>query len=184
MSSMRKILTESFPILTIVSIVELSAGILLELRSETLFTLPILLVFIPPLNNLGGSFGSILSSRISTALSLGDMEPRFARNENLEENITGIIIVGLISSIYLGLVVYIVGYFTGIQSFPFITSIVFGVISGLMLTAPIVGVSVAVAFISWNLGLDPDNVSTPIITAIADALGILCIMIIMKLFGF
>jgi len=184
MSSMRKILTESFPILTIVTIVELLAGIQLEIRSETLITLPILLVFIPPINNLGGSFGSILTSRISTALSLGDMEPRFVRNENLEENIVGIIIVGLISSIYLGLVVYIVGYLTGIQSFPVTTSILFGILSGLMLTTPIVGVSVAVAFISWNLGLDPDNVSTPIITAIADALGISCVMVIMKLFGF
>jgi mgtE-like transporter len=181
---MRKILTESFPILTIVTIVELLAGILLELRSETLITLPILLVFIPPINNLGGSFGSILTSRISTALSLGDMEPRFVRNENLEENIVGIIIVGLISSIYLGLVVYIVGYFTGIQPFPVTTSILFGILSGLMLTTPIVGVSVAVAFISWNRGVDPDNVSTPIITAIADALGISCVMVIMKLFGF
>jgi mgtE-like transporter len=181
---MRKILTESFPVLTIVSIVELLAGILLELRSETLITLPILLVFIPPLNNLGGSFGSILSSRISTALSLGDIEPRFARNEHLEENIIGIIIVGLISSIYLGVVVYIVGYLTGIPSFPITTSILFGVLSGLLLTTPIVGVSVAVAFISWNRGLDPDNVSTPIITAIADALGILCIMLIMKVLGF
>lgn len=184
MNSMRRILTESFPILTVVTIVELLAGILLELRSETLMAIPILLVFIPPLNNLGGSFGGILSSRISTALSLGDIEPKFARNENLEANIIGIVIVGLISSIYLGLAVYIVGYLAGIQSFPVITSILFGVLSGLMLTTPIIGVSVAAAFISWNLGLDPDNVSTPIITAIADVLGISCVMIIMKLFGF
>jgi len=184
MSSMRKIMIESFPILTVVTIVELLAGILLELRSETLLTLPILLVFIPPLNNLGGSFGCVVSSRISTALSLGDIEPRFVRNENLEENIISVIIVGVISSIYLGLVVYIVGYFTGIPSFNVTTSILFGIVSGLMLITPIVGVSVAVAFISWNRGLDPDNVSTPIITAIADALGISCIMIIMKLFGF
>ena len=184
MSSMRKIMIESFPILTFVTIVELSAGILLELRSETLLTLPILLVFIPPLNNLGGSFGCVISSRISTALSLGDIEPRFVRSENLEENIISVIIVGFISSIYLGLVVYIVGYFTGIQSFNFTTSILFGMLSGLMLIIPIVGVSVAVSFISWNLGLDPDNVSTPVITAIADALGISCVMIIMKLFGF
>lgn len=183
MSSMRKIMIESFPILTVVTIVELLAGILLELKSETLLTLPILLVFIPPLNNLGGSFGCVISSRISTALSLGDIEARFVRNENLEENIIGIIIVGFISSIYLGLVVYIIGYFTGIQSFNVTTSILFGMLSGLMLITPIVGVSVTVAFLSWNLGLDPDNVSTPIITAIADALGISCVMIIMKLFS-
>ncbi len=180
---MRKIMIESFPILTVVTIVELLAGILLELKSETLLTLPILLVFIPPLNNLGGSFGCVISSRISTALSLGDIEARFVRNENLEENIIGIIIVGFISSIYLGLVVYIIGYFTGIQSFNVTTSILFGMLSGLMLITPIVGVSVTVAFLSWNLGLDPDNVSTPIITAIADALGISCVMIIMKLFS-
>jgi mgtE-like transporter len=58
------------------------------------------------------------------------------------------------------------------------------VISGALLTLLVCAVAIAVSFIAWRRGLDPDNVTIPISTSISDLLAIFSLLTAMNIAGF
>lgn len=171
---MKKILKESLPILTLLMIVEIFGGQILQFHLEKFLMLPILLMFIPIINGVCGNIGSILGARVSSGLHVGYITPDF-RGKELRENIIGIVILALLTFCFIGFLVYVIS-----ASFKLVF-IIIG--TGLLVTLGVICLCIPTAMISFRNGIDPDNVVIPILTTGADVLGICCLLLMIKLVG-
>ncbi|MDQ1445444.1 MAG: mgtE-like transporter, partial [Acidimicrobiaceae bacterium] len=72
---LRRIVRESLPVLVLAGTVDVVAGLTIEKRLQSFLAYPALLVLIPPFLEDSGALGGILSSRLSSKLHLGVIEP-------------------------------------------------------------------------------------------------------------
>lgn len=171
---MKKILKESIPILSLLMIIQMFSGQILNLHLEKFLMLPILLMFIPMINGVCGNIGSILGARVSSGLHVGYITPDF-RGKELRENIIGVLLLSLLTFVFLGCLVYVIS-----SSFKLVV-IMIG--AGIILTLGVICLCIPTAIISFRKGADPDNVVIPILTTGADVLGICCLLLMIKLVG-
>ena len=172
--SMKKILKDSIPILTILMIVEIFGGQILNFHLEKFLLLPILLMFIPVVNGVCGNIGSVLGARVSSGLHVGYITPDF-RGKELRENVIGALILSLLTFCFLGCLIYVISI-----SFKLVL-IMMG--AGLLLTLGMICLCIPTAIVSFRKGIDPDNVVIPVLTTGADVLGISCLLLMVKLVG-
>lgn len=163
----------ALPLLVFLSILELISGYFLGSIEERLLSEPAFLILVPVIIAIGGNLGSLLSSRLSTFLHLGVLNPR-----DIKVNILAIF--GL--SVTLFSLVAIITFFISILqggdlSFAQIFYISIG--TGAVLTVLSVTISLTFTYISKYLGLDPDNIVIPIVTVICDVFGILAFVSIL-----
>jgi mgtE-like transporter len=177
-----RIIKESAPTLVVAALIDIMAGTTMQLIGiEAWVAIPVFLMLVPSLSDLGNDVACIISSRITTLLALGVILPKWERNEALEANITAIVTVGILSSVYLGIINFAIA---GLGSVPILRFMTACVIAVTLLTLLVCAVAIAVAFISWRRGLDPDNVTIPISTSISDLLAIFSLLIAMRIVGF
>lgn len=181
----KRIMKESTPALIVSAIIQIMAGTAMQLRGiEAWMAIPVFLMLVPPLSDLGNDVACILSSRITTLLALGVIKPKLERSEALETNIIAILTIGTLSSLYMGVITFAVADKAGLGSVPVFPFLAVCVISVIILTLLVCVAAIGVAFISWRRGLDPDNVTIPISTSISDLLGVFSLLIAMQIVGF
>ncbi|MBS7643736.1 magnesium transporter, partial [Candidatus Bathyarchaeota archaeon] len=168
---------ESIPVLTVSVLIETLAGATLGMQVGFLISIPVFLMLIPPLNDLGNDIGCIISSRIASALHLGTIKVKIKKSPVLTENVIAILIVGALSSLYLGVMTYMLADLIGEAGIPFGLVIFVSLLAGTLLSALTICFSTLIAFISWYKGLDPCNVVIPIVTSVADVIGVYCLFL-------
>jgi mgtE-like transporter len=139
----------------------------------------------PAIVSAKGVIGGLLSGRLSTALHLGTMYPRFFGNtKSFYKLIEALIVITLATSVAMSSVSLIFGHlFWGITfaDFPAILSVVVATMAiGLLLSL----VTIKVAFVSFKKGLDPDIIVYPIMSTVADIFITLCYIVVLNLFFF
>jgi mgtE-like transporter len=178
-----KLLKESQIPLTLAAAFGVLSGALLEMRLETLISLPILLAIVPPLNDMAGDLGTIIVARLTTAFYLGSVEPRLRRNKGLHMNLFSLMLVSAIVVLYIGLIlspVYSATLNTGGMLLTVFAMVVLAGMMGVFFTL-LSGIFLSV--LSFKKGYNPDTVVMPIITLIGDFLSIVSILFVAKIFG-
>lgn len=170
----RRIVRESVPVLCYAATMGVLAGTVLQARQATLS--PALLVAVPPFIASCGAIGGVLSARLSSFLHLGLTAPQPLpdRVAGLEGTLT--VLFGVVAFATVGLLTQVATLLVGFDS-PGALSLAASTLSGGLLAVGIlfvVGYYAATA--SYRFGLDPDNVSIPIVTSTMDFLGILCLV--------
>jgi len=176
-----RILREGFTAITISIVISTFAGIVLNLRLQSLLTIPVILILIPPFNDMAGDFGCIVGARLATALHLGIIRPRIEKNTYLARNIVAVIIIAMVSSIYLSILVYAIGGIIGLEIISPLSIVIAVFLSSILLALIIIAVGVIVSFISYIYNWDPDNTTIPILTAIGDFTGVVTLIYISSL---
>jgi mgtE-like transporter len=176
-----RILREGFTAITISIVVSTFAGTVLNLRLQSLLTVPVILILIPPFNDMAGDFGCIVGARLATALHLGIIRPRIEKNTYLARNIVAVIIIAMFSSIYLSILVYAIGGIIGLELISPLSIVIAVFLSSILLAIIIIAVGVVVSFISYIYNWDPDNTTIPILTAIGDFTGVITLIYISSL---
>ena len=165
----RKGIVQSLPVLTITSLIAAGTGSVLASFPDILNSIPILIVFYPAIISIVGSQSSILANTSTTKLHLGTMMPSFKslKNKELSINFFGIITAALIVVTVMSLL--------GTAMFPKGMTIgLYGSILGLLLLTNflsflLVGlIALSATFITFRLGLDPDNLVNPLLSSSAD----------------
>ncbi len=178
-----KIIKESIPLLTICIGVEVLIGQVLN-TNQSIMTIPIILALIPVINGVGGNIGSILGARLASGLHTGIITIDI-KDKELHKNVTGTFILGIITFFILGVITYIlvplVGINVSVIGFLRLMTIMLG--AGILLILCLIVLSVASALYSFKKGIDPDNSVTPIVTTSGDALGVLCLFLMVGLVG-
>ncbi len=166
----RSIVATMFPLLVVLSILEMASGYVLESLAETYLENPTLLILVPVMIGMGGNLGAILSSRLSTRLHLGTLsfDPRAPV---LWSNIVAIILLAVTVFTALGIAAWIVGV-TVAEPMAFGTLLVVAIVSGLLLAGVAIVLSISATWISYHRGVDPDDVTIPVVTNVCDILGV------------
>ena len=176
--SVKTIVIQGLAILLLCAIIEIFAGNVLERMKEQLaVTLPGLILAIPPLLDLRGNINGALASRLGTALHTGVIEPKLSMSAELKVNIISTIILSFLASTTIGILSVGVGALFGIQSINVLgilaIAIIAGVVSGIILAA----ITVVVSIVAYFRGWDPDNVTAPLMATVGDLLTMVSIFL-------
>ncbi|MFP4633084.1 MAG: magnesium transporter [Halobacteriales archaeon] len=162
------------PLLVVLSLAEMASGMVLEDLKEVYVTYPTLLVLVPVMIGMGGNLGAILSSRLSTALHLGTLDFRWD-DRVIRTNVVAISMLAATAFVALGFLAY------GLSTLPYVDvgggmslgdTLSISVVSGGLLTVLVVALSLTATYVSYRLGVDPDDTTIPVVTNGCDILGV------------
>ena len=167
----KRIVLNMFPLLVVLSIIVLWAGITLEGAEALLEEYGILAVMVPTMIDMGGNLGAILSARLSTRFHLGttEIDPR---DRELWANVAAILALAATVFTVLAVGAWLLGQFVG-GSLPLTTLLLISLTSGLSVALIAIVFSFAATYASYRLGIDPDDTTIPIVTNVVDVFGML-----------
>ncbi|MFC7232517.1 magnesium transporter [Saliphagus sp. GCM10025308] len=169
--SARSIVTTMFPLLVVLSIIVLAAGITLDRAEALLEEYRVLAIMVPTMVGLGGNLGAILSSRLSSRLHLG-VATFDVRDTGLWANIAAILALAVTVFTVLAIGSYLIGLALGIAvALP--TLLFIALVSGLSIAVIAVVCSFGATYASYRLGIDPDDLTIPVVTNVVDVFGML-----------
>ena len=161
-----------FPILVVLTTLELLGGLTLGSFEATLRRYPSLLVLVPVTIGTAGNLGSILSARLSTAFHLGllSFDPR--DEELLGNTITTVLLAVTVFPV-VGAGAWVLALATGGTRLSVGMVVAVAFLSGVVLAALAIAVTVTAAYGAYRLEADPDDVVIPVVTNVCDVLGVL-----------
>jgi cation transporter-like permease len=177
-----KIIKESIGILLLASLLSIIGGFGIEHIRESLFFLLPLLILLPALNDMTGDYGSVVASRFTTMLYLGQIKERDWRSHLLHRMLGEVLIIGTFSAVYISVLASAIAAFKG---FP----MEWGVFERILLIAlSTTWLLVLVLFVVCVLGgfyvykkkHDPDNYLIPIATGLADLGSMLVLTVLVR----
>jgi mgtE-like transporter len=182
--AIRRICRESLIVLTIAVTLQVLAGIVLESREEALVaTVPALLGLVPPFAATCGSLGGLLSSRLSSKLHIGLVEPRLIPGKLAGLDVSLVVLLALLAFTGTGAIGWVGAWLVGTNP-PSVWSLVaVALVGGFFATIALSIVAYSAAAATFRFGFDPDNHGIPIVTAAMDFLGILCLVSAVALTG-
>lgn len=180
---LRGIVRESLVVLVAAGVVSMLAGVAIESSLDPLLALPLLLVLLPPLLSLAGSLAGILASRLATKLHLGLLDARRPGWRNVAEDVVLVYVLAGAVFLVLAVATELVGIAFGIDG-PGVGRLV-GVtlVAGLLATTLSNLVGSIGAFVTYRLGLDPDNFGIPLVSSSSDLLGSVSLILAIVVFG-
>ncbi len=183
-SRFKRIYKESTPVALITVIVEIIAGLELLRVSEYYILLPGLLLITPGLMEARGNIVTSLAKRLGSSVHLGLVDWDLGINDEIKVNFLATIYLNIILSIALALMAYVGAILLGM-----IHMTLWGFLFIALMMAIVVGsflsiLTVLVVLLAHRYGLDPDNVTIPIVATLGDILtiGFLFAVIRMTLF--
>nr|MDO8135027.1 magnesium transporter [Candidatus Njordarchaeum guaymaensis] len=160
----------------------LLAGFVLASQLNVFQLSPWAIAIYPAIVSAKGVIGGLLSGRLSTALHVGTVYPRFFGNtRSFYMLYAALTVITLATSVAMSLVSLVFGLlFWGITIADFLAilrAVVATMALGLFLTL----ITVKVAFVTFQKGLDPDVVVYPIMSTTADIFITLCYVLVLNL---
>ncbi len=180
--SFKLIIFQSVLVLVCVGLVEGLAGTLLQAKIDVLTALPILLVLFPVFLEEGGNIGNTLASRISTKLHLGTLDTDLRIGNEIKKEFFISYFLSVVVFPLTGMLVYLFSFAFGIQLIALDKLVIITSMAGLILTTVIIIATFFIALLSYKFGFDPDNTTIPVVTAVADILGVLSLIVVLGAF--
>ena len=177
-----RIVRQALPILIVCAVIEIIAGLVLQNIEDYLSILPGLLVLVPGVMGMRGNLTGIFGSRLTSALHLGTMLPRFRENILLKENVKANLFMSIVSSVVIGIIAHFACIIFGFTSMGIIKFILIPMIAGFLSDIFIMVLTSSIAFLSFRKGHDPDNILMPSATSISDVFSILALFLTVKVF--
>ncbi|MDZ7730912.1 MAG: magnesium transporter [Natrialbaceae archaeon] len=167
----RSIVRTMFPLLVVLTAIVLLAGITLEEAQDLLGEYGLLAIMVPTMINLGGNLGAILSSRLSTRFHLGTTTIDL-RDRDFLADVGAILSLAFTLLVVLAVAAFGLGHLVNMV-IPLPALLAITLVSGMAVAIATVPVSVAATYGSYRLGIDPDDVTIPIVTNVVDVFGML-----------
>ena len=161
----RRIFVEVLSIIAVLAFVSSISGTLLESYSEIIYASIVFSVMYPAILDSTGNLGSIIGTKTSTRIHLGEIEKLFNKTTAIEIFLYTILaaVIGLLANlIAIGVVKLTLNANIGLV-IPFLVLYP-------LLTFGVMWVAYFLAIGFDRLGLDPDNATVPTITTLADIL--------------
>lgn len=159
--------TQALPILLLTALGGAIAGSVLAGMEAVLRAIPALIVVAPALISLRGTINGALGARLGSAAHMGLLGGDRWRDEIVENVAAGLTLSAAMSAVAAGLgylTTFALGLDPGDPVGLLVVSVAAGLTSGLLLA----GVTVATVLVAHRRGLDPDNVTSPILATVGD----------------
>lgn len=170
-----RIYRESLPILVVSLFGSVFAGSVLGSQGmvDSFARYPGLLLLLPAFLATRGNVYGALGARISSGLHQGLIEPSFGHDERFVAAVTASFINGIGISILIGVLSWgILEVFPGRDPARLVELVGIMVISGILTSITLIGGLLALVFLGYRHGLDPDNLIGPIVTTMGDIFGV------------
>ncbi|MBW6470940.1 MAG: magnesium transporter [Methanosarcinaceae archaeon] len=179
--TVRGIVGRGLPVLLITCVIGIAAGQILNLRVDSLISMPVLLIMIPALIKIGGDTGSMLGARLSSAFHMG-LGSHIHKNPVIRNSVIAAIIVGITASIALSMIMWFVSTWMNL-GMGFVTLLQISLITTSLELFIVFSATIVIAVTSHRYGLDPDDTVIPLIATIGDLVGVLGIFIALYVLG-
>ena len=168
---MARIVRQSLPVLAVSTLLATVAGIFMGLAEEMLIALTMVLLLIPVFNAEGGNLGGILSSRLTSAYHLGLIKMGRRPEGETRTNFICTLLLSILIFPTLGLIAYGVSEAFGLVGLEFSEIVFICLMAWLFTTVLAIFVTYYFTYFFVKIGVDPDNVTIPMITSVMDVLG-------------
>ena len=167
MNEAKRILRQSTPVLLVCMLFEILAGVVIQNETDSLVQYAVILVLLPAFLNEGNALSGMLTSRLSSMLHLGTLDPTPLPQKGAYENFMLIYILAAVTFIMIGSAAF------GVQpdSLAYVTVIAIVLIAGMLTTTVINILSYYVAIAATKFNLDPDDHCIPITSSVMDVVG-------------
>ena len=174
---------ESAPILVVAAALSTMAGVVVTKQLSAFALLPALFILQPAFVSSAGALGGILSSRLSTKLHLGLIDPDVVPGADVRRDIFTISAIGIPVFLYNAVGAQVLGRLTG-QASPGLLPMVAGTLTAGVAALAVVAVLAYYGTIAaWRLKVDPDTYGTPTVTASMDFVGVVALVVAFSTFG-
>lgn len=167
----REILRQAIPIAILAVVLSTISGLVLGAAFETVLKGTIFLILIPAFNGQGGSMGSILGSRVTSSAYLGVHKMTKIPNKLAISSAVSLLLISLVVFTFLGLGGAFLGVVAGGLEISIPQLVLTLAIGTVLITTITSAVAYYIAYLSFKVGLDPDNVVIPLLTACMDIVG-------------
>ncbi|MEX1047474.1 MAG: magnesium transporter [Actinomycetota bacterium] len=182
-AQVRRILIEMTAVVILTPMLDIAAGLVLQARLDKIAVIPGLLIIVPPFVSQAGALGGILSSRLTSKLQLGVVSPRGLPGAPALIDASLVLGLGATAFTLIGATGLGLSYLLN-QAHPAAASMIGGTfVAGMLATAVAIVVGYYLAILTTRFGLDPDNHGVPIVTSLMDLTGILCILLVLPIYG-
>lgn len=183
LEQLRRVVRESLPVLVVAGSVSAMAGIVLERRFESFFTLPALLVLVPAHLSSAGALGGILSGRLTTKLVLGVVPPRALPGREARGDIALVFLLGAPVYLFNGIGAHLVARLLGHESPGLAAMALVSLVGGTVAVAFVVMVAYYGTIAAVRAGLDPDTYGIPVVSSSVDFFGAFTLVLTIALLG-
>jgi len=176
---------QSLPFLIICGIGEVFAGTIFGHMKDLFVSYPGLIVLMPAVIGMRGNIQTTLGSRLSSSVHLGLIEPgHVLQNPETHENIYAALSLSLIMAVITSAVAYTSSRSVGLETISLISLILITVVSALISSVILTTITISIVVFAFAKGLDPDNVTAPILTTVGDIITIFCIYFTVLVLGY
>jgi mgtE-like transporter len=173
----RRIVRESIIVVIGAGCLSLIAGHALEQRLDRLATFPALLALVPPFLAASGAIGGILSSRLTSKLHLGLLDPTNVPGRTARDDARFAYLVGFPVFLSASIVADVAAALIDLHSPGPLDMALVALIGGFLATTFAIAIAYYGAVVSYRMGIDPDNVGIPLVTSSLDLIGSLCFIL-------
>ncbi len=170
--------SQSLAALFLLAVASVVAGLVLGDSTERLDELPGLLLIVPATIALRGNIFGAMGSRLGTSIHAGTFNWSFRPATVVGQNVYASLTLTLVMSLALGALAKATAVGFGIaESISLADFVVISVVGGLLASAVVLVIALALTAGSVLYDLDPDNVTAPLVTAAGDVVTLPALLI-------
>lgn len=173
---LRRVVRESWPILSAAAVLSTFAGIALESRLDAWQALPALLVLQPAFASSAGALGGILSSRVASKLHLGLIPAGAVPSPEARADAGFVVALAVPVYIFNGAGAHVVSQVVGQASPGLLAMVAVAAIGGIAATVFAAAVAYYGTVASTAAGVDPDTYGIPVVTSSVDFAGVIALI--------
>lgn len=158
------------------------AGTVLENITRFISHVPGLIVLIPSIIAMKGNIFTTLGARLGSATHMGIISSDDMFNRELYENVKGSFFLAIIMSIVIGIFAssstYLLYWLGWVEPPNVVLIILISFLATLVTSAILIGFTILIVYIAFKRGLDPDNITGPILATLGDFIALMNIFLI------
>lgn len=166
-----QILRESVPVLGLGGLLLIVAGVVIEHRLEDFVDKRAVLILVPACLAAAGAIGGILSSRLSTKLHLGVIEPRALPERGARLDILFAFALTVPVFVLNGVLASAFGTLFSLSSPGLLRLVAISLIGGMIATALAGVIAYYGTVVATRIGVDPDTYGIPLVNSTVDLAG-------------
>lgn len=165
-----RIIRESLKIVIAASLISTLGGVGLQSIEGKIIAIIPLLVLLPALNHMTGSFGTIVSSRFAEDLYLGRVSRDWWRSRSVNHLLNSVMRLSFVAALYTSLLAAVVSYYSGfgIDAALFLKIVLIAVTTTVIIVSTVFFLSVISGIYIYSKKNDPNNFLIPLTTSAAD----------------
>lgn len=173
------ILRQALPALALTTVGALVAGALLGHFAHELGETAGMLVLVPALMGLRGNISGALGGRLGSAAHLGLLSIEDPFNGTARNNIFAAITLSAGTGVFAGALGWAASSAFGYEPAPLVVFLLVAGLTGLLASLVLSVVTLTIVLVAFHRGIDPDNVTYPILSTVGDIVTILILVVVL-----